>query len=474
MTRNLRDPEDVKLDIEVFECGVCRTEAGPLRPGDSLEGQILLTSKPALSITRMEIRFIGLQRVFIIPTDPGIRDHTGSRSTWTFLDIGYPVHNVEALGPRRTYSFPFQFIMPEASGNEELPILCQRLPPSFNRQNSYFDKFELVPRPEATVTYFLRAIVTFRTSDGLGVGNPVTAEAKKDIDFVPYTEVQPPTHISSFPGEFITRVERQLRKYLFGRRLGTLTVVAKEPDALVYSSENVNVTTDIVLHIFFDAASPSLHLLHNFSFTVSSALRAKTYYSVNSLSCVPKQTLLTDDGLLRLHDDVLKVGESKYQNLKWTSLPPDDQVENRAARQPDSLSHFNGNTSIKTERSASSNEVFRTSSASSSAENPSESGSERGTWVTSIRIPIGSVQRLQPTFCSKLVARFYSIPLRIRINGAYAEKIDCEVPLQVVHTRRMTEINLVPVQEDASLHCLGRAVPSTTPLSPPPLFRQAK
>jgi hypothetical protein len=58
----------------------------------------------------------------------------------------------------------------------------------------------------------------------------------------------------------------------------------------------------------------------------------------------------------------------------------------------------------------------------------------------------------------KLVARFYSIPLRIRINGAYTEKIDCEVPLQVVHTRRMTETNLVPVQEDASLHCLGRAV----------------
>jgi hypothetical protein len=375
-----------------------------------------------------------------------------------FLDVTYPGHNVEALGPRRTYSFPFQFIMPEASGNEELPIHCQRLPPSFNRQNSYFDKFDLVPRPEAAVTYFLRAIVTFRKSDGLGVGNPVTAEAKKDIDFLPYTEVQPPTHILSFPGEFITRVERQLRKHLFGRRLGTLTVVTEEPDALVYCSENVNVTTDIVLRIFFDAASSSLHPSPNFSFTISSLLRAKTYYSANSLSCVPKQTLLTDDGLLRLHDDVLKVGESKYQNLKWTSLPPDDQAENWAARQPDSLSHFNGNTSIKTERSASSNEVFRTSSTSSSAENASEGRNENGTWVTSIRIPISSVQRLQPTFCSKLVARFYSIPLRIRINGAYAEKIDCEVPLQVVHTRRMTETNLVPVQEDASLHCLGRVV----------------
>ncbi|KAH7190513.1 hypothetical protein DER44DRAFT_753306 [Fusarium oxysporum] len=326
--------------------------------------------------------------------------------------------------------------MPETNSNEELPILCQRLPPLFNRQNSYFDKFDLVQRPEVTITYFLRAIVTFRKSDGLGVGNPITAEAKRDINFLPCTEVQPPTHILSFSGEFITRVERQLRKHLFGRRLGTLTVVTEEPNALVYSSESVNVTTNLVLRIFFDAASPSLYPLHNFSFTVSSVLRAKTYYSAkSSLVC-----------------------ESKYQNPKWTWLPPDDEVENRAARQSDSLSHFNGNISIKAERSASCNEVFRTSSVSSSADNTSEGRGEKGTWVTSMPIPISSVQRLQPTFCSKFVVRFYSILLRIRINGAYAERIDCEVPLQVVHTRRMAETNLVPVQEDASLYCLGRAV----------------
>lgn len=348
--------------------------------------------------------------------------------------------------------------MPEAIGNEELPILCQRLPPSFNGRNSYFDKFDLVPRPGATITYFLRTIIAFQKSDGLGVSNSVTAVAEKNIDFLPYTEVQPPTHVLSFPGEFITRVERQLRKHLLGRRLGTLTVATEEPDALVYSSENVNVTTNVVLRIFFNAASPSLHPLHNFSFTISSALRAKTYYSAKNLACVPKQTLLTGDGLLRLHDDVLKVGESKYQNLKWTWLPPDDPVENQAARQSDSLYQFNGNISTKTERSASSSEVFRTSSASSSAENASESGGEKGTWATSIRIPISSVQRLQPTFCSKLVARFYSILLRIRIKAAYAESIDCEVPLQVVHTRRMSETTMAPVQEDESLHCLGRAV----------------
>lgn len=59
MARKLKAYEDVKLDIEVFECSVCRTEPWPLRPGDSLEGQILLTSKSVLSVTRVEIRFIG-------------------------------------------------------------------------------------------------------------------------------------------------------------------------------------------------------------------------------------------------------------------------------------------------------------------------------------------------------------------------------------------------------------------------------
>ena len=59
MSRNRRAHEDVELGIEVFYCRVCRTELGPLRPGDSLEGQILLTSRTELSIIRVEIRFIG-------------------------------------------------------------------------------------------------------------------------------------------------------------------------------------------------------------------------------------------------------------------------------------------------------------------------------------------------------------------------------------------------------------------------------
>lgn len=65
----------------------------------------LLTSKTVLSITRTEIRFIGalggcylicalydktigLQCALVIPTDPGIHDRTGSRSTWA---VGLPI-----------------------------------------------------------------------------------------------------------------------------------------------------------------------------------------------------------------------------------------------------------------------------------------------------------------------------------------------------------------------------------------------
>jgi hypothetical protein len=89
----------VRLLIQLFPEAVkimptLRHRASP--PGDSVEGQILLTSKSALSITRVEIRFIGtlgcclicalldetidLQRVFVTRVAIHSTKSTGSAS----------------------------------------------------------------------------------------------------------------------------------------------------------------------------------------------------------------------------------------------------------------------------------------------------------------------------------------------------------------------------------------------------------
>jgi hypothetical protein len=57
-----------------------------------------------------------------------------------------------------------------------------------------------------------------------------------------------------------------------------------------------------------------------------------------------------------------------------------------------------------------------------------------GKWVGKIRYPISINSRPLPTFCSSIVARLYSVILRVKVSGIRQEAFELEVPLQVVHT----------------------------------------
>lgn len=138
-----------------------------------------------------------------------------------------------------------------------------------------------------------------------------------------------------------------------------------------------------------------LSILRNISLKVTSVLRSKTYYSVKDIPCVPNQALLTENGFLRLYDDVCKVGVSKFKNLEWIYVPTHGyQNENGPPDKPQS--------------------------------------DKMAAWTSSFRCSVSPEHRLQPTFCTKHVARSYSPLFRIHIRGAYVEMVDCEVPLRVV------------------------------------------
>lgn len=57
-----------------------------------------------------------------------------------------------------------------------------------------------------------------------------------------------------------------------------------------------------------------------------------------------------------------------------------------------------------------------------------------GRWTSNWTIPIEIDLRLLPTFCSSLVARLYSLMVRVRVTGVRQESFDLEVPLQVIHS----------------------------------------
>src|SRR5205807_1807944 len=70
-------------------------------------------------------------------------------------------------------------------------------------------------------------------------------------------------------------------------------------------------------------------------------------------------------------------------------------------------------------------------------------------WTTSLPIPINIKSYLIPTFCSSVVARLYTIILRVRISGARCDSFDLEVPLQVINTcKDKNQTSRSPIREN--------------------------
>lgn len=56
-----------------------------------------------------------------------------------------------------------------------------------------------------------------------------------------------------------------------------------------------------------------------------------------------------------------------------------------------------------------------------------------GAWNVTVHIPIKPQTKLLPTFYSSLIARSYSVILRVKLASVHAKKVDPEVPIQVVY-----------------------------------------
>lgn len=130
------------------------------------------------------------------------------------LDVSYEVRLDSAQRALRedgsiSHSFPFFFVIP--LGTEGLgaskPLLCRILPPTFRSKGLYSDSI--------SVTYKLHGVVRYRNEQDASSEIPQTArkvEKSQNIDFLPYFEVQPPTHVASFPGEFVLKRNSPIRK----------------------------------------------------------------------------------------------------------------------------------------------------------------------------------------------------------------------------------------------------------------------
>ncbi|RYO07634.1 hypothetical protein AA0121_g11696 [Alternaria tenuissima] len=437
---------DKGVDVEVLACDKCSphgNDCGCLRPGDSLEGQIRVSSPSALCFTDIEIFFQGLQSTLIrsawapntnelVAYSPSYDYPVVTKSNVLFLDVSYEVKLDSAQRALRedgsiSYSFPFFFVIP--LGTEGLgaskPLQCRILPPTFRSKGLYSDPI--------SVTYKLHGVVRYRNEQDTSSEMPQTVkkvEKSQTIDFLPYTEVEPPTHVASFPGEFVLKTNSPIWKYALGGRLGELTMSTREPLPLAYSPYENRPCTDLTLSITVHAPL-AVQRLRAISLNVKPAIRAKTFYASEPMPCLPKQTSLTRNQSIRLHDEIIKLEHMDFTQLDWRYSPYIETEEPPG--------YEDAVTDVAPERTP------------TSASRRDDSVDE---WKASVRIPIQPDQAMLPTFCRSLISRSYSLVLRVRVAGIRTRKADFEVPLQVVYLRS-SQVRNDSVHDERSRSCIG-------------------
>jgi hypothetical protein len=290
------------------------------------------------------------------------------------------------------------------------PEHCLQLPPSIELGSVIVDNETKNRFAQPRISYTVRALVTFVGRDD---ESTIPVEASTPIILMSQTKEFPPTDTADFPAEFKLQESKSIKWSLFGRPLGNLVVSMQEPRPVIYDATAPVGFTEcyLALELLPSGYEDVMPALQNMRITIHSLVRTKTFYSVKSFPRLPSQTLLSDNGTTRMRDEILKLEKRDISHIAWgykydsASSVSEENVSAEGLRKSTSITSQSGIVQAPERK-----------------------------WTTSCPHPIRIDGRLLPTFCSSLVARLYTIIVRVKVSGIRKESFDLEVPLQVVHT----------------------------------------
>ena len=271
------------------------------------------------------------------------------------------------------YVIPFHFVISKWTTKINPGTLeqCLLVPPSLTAGSNVDDPNRNAQHAQIHIYYHLRMMAKYRIP---ACTEPSTISTLEPVTVLPFTEVQPPMNTQDFPTEFVESLSGVIRTSLFGPTLGTLTVSTQEPPALVYNDFPFSgSSTALEFKIELDAAenNETYQRLRRLIFDIDGVIRIKTFFSATPFPYLPSQTLLTSQGKIRLLDNVVRLKPQSTGGSHWQYLR----------------------------------------------------GAEQSRWRTMISMPIHVKTRLSPTFCSSLVARFYTLVIRLKVLNACNRKL---------------------------------------------------
>lgn len=304
-----------------------------------------------------------------------------------------------------------------------VPAHWSGLPPSLEREQVLTRTKETKEFTESHIAYYLHLKVVLRISETC---LQKTYEAWEEVKLLPYTEEFPLSDVRDFPAEFVQSMSNNFKTSIFSRLSNTMTISTDEPAALQLGKPSCMTNLEILVEV--EAAPDEADTAHvdrlvsriqKITFGIKVELRAKTFHYNAIFPKLPSDSILSDQGPLRLHDQFLKLDALKARPGSWNYLlqesgPPHSEMELRPTLQSKSIS---GDRSY----------------SSTATVSPTQPSIPPRKWSATVRLPITLPSPLLPTFCTAIVARQNSLAVRAKANGINIKPFSLEVPIQVIY-----------------------------------------
>lgn len=387
------EPSEATLRIVLLsDDGPERTECCNTRKGgDILAGYLEVFSESLVGVN-ITVVFQGIIRTWR-PSLNAQPDHNAT-AEYKFLS---ETQEIEATSSHRhrweglsVHRLPFAFTIPTEliSSRSDVNPAYLTLPPTVREGQSYYGLATKQEYMQPRITYVITAV---STRFPRGTTSATKCRTKREVTVMPSIPASPPLQIEHFPHEYKTTCVKTLKRRVWNRPLGELTISAAEPKAFNISTSAPRASTVAAVKLLFQpcethtpAATP-----YEWRLTVKSHLKVRTFYSTTPFTQVPTKESVKSEPLAEM------TSSCTYREI----------------RQCDTLSW----------------RLHRLSSAGTIA-----SDTLATPWTTTLIVPVNASKALIPTFLNPLSARRYVLVLHITVDKIHHEAIVLEVPVQVI------------------------------------------
>ncbi|KAH8681007.1 hypothetical protein BX600DRAFT_428978 [Xylariales sp. PMI_506] len=385
----------------------------------SVSGHVTIEPVKDTDFDKVQILLLGQNKTRLLE---GV--HSASSSTsHTFLKLEMPIFNTDYPEPRIyeagcKYNIPFHFVIPNyltlnacnhsPSGD---PVHDQHLcpPPSMGS----WDGFEDFSPEMAKVEYS----IIVRIFQDLGGKRVKAMETTRLINVLPAFSEQAPLDITSRDKLYKMSKTKSLRKSLLSGKTGTVTVSARQPGAVMLSSDGRSASsTKLQLQLTVERTSTKSQVIPPRITSVSSKISAITYYSAGAMNTLPHM-----GGSNRhlgaqsrgSYTSTTSLCSTPVQKMKWTHGDCQQFRRNSGSSVSDSECSLYSNDSTGQNRAGGTGAAFF-----ANLEVP-------------IQLPLGKKMFL-PTFHSCILSRVYVLSVTVSVSsGGSNTNLTLVLPLQI-------------------------------------------